>query len=59
MKALPLFLAASLVVGCTPRDDEVRTVLPTKQAIDSVSKKLDAAQREADKRRSEIDNVGK
>lgn len=59
MKALPLVLAASLVVGCTPREDEARTVLPTKQAIDSVSKKLDAAQQEADKRRSEIDSVGK
>jgi len=54
---VPLLIALA-VIGCT-RDDEARTVLPTKQAIDSVSKKLDAAQQETDKRRAEIDNVGK
>jgi len=54
---LPLMVALA-VVGCT-RDDNAKTPLPTKQAIDSVSKKLDAAQQETDKRRADIDNVGK
>jgi hypothetical protein len=59
MNALSAVIFVLAVMGCTPRDDEARTVLPTKQAIDSVSKKLDAAQQETEKRRAEIDNVGK
>lgn len=58
MNSLAPLLIALALIGCT-RDDEARTVLPTKQAIDSVSKKLDAAQQETDKRRADIDNIGK
>lgn len=60
MKPLLILLVAVALVGCTPRDEETRTVLPTRQTtIDPVNKKLDAAQQETDKRRAEIDNVGK
>lgn len=59
MRALILLLLVAATNGCTPRDEETTTVLPTKQAIGTVSKKLDAAQQETDKRRAEIDSVGK
>ena len=59
--ALFVWSAASLLWGCAPRSEEPSsTSLPTRQTtIDTVVKKLDAAQQEAEKRRAEIDGIGK
>ena len=51
---------AFLVVACSPGDRDTRTTpLPTKQAIDSVTKKLDAAAQDTERRRQEIDQAAK
>lgn len=51
--------AGSLLWGCGPREPS-STALPTRQTtIDPVVQKLDAAQQEAEKRRAEIDVIGK
>jgi hypothetical protein len=51
---------ALLLVACSPGDRDTRTTpLPTKQAIDSVSKKLDAAAQDTERRRQEIDQAAK
>lgn len=52
--------AGSLLWGCGPRSEPSSTALPTRQTtIDPVVQKLDAAQQEAEKRRAEIDVIGK
>ena len=52
--------AGSLQWGCGPRSEPSSTPLPTRQTtIDPVVKTLDAAQQEAEKRRAEIDGIGK
>jgi hypothetical protein len=49
-----------VICACTPREDEARTPLPTRQTtIDPVKQKLDAAQQETDKRRAEIEQAVK
>jgi hypothetical protein len=47
-------------IGCTPRAGEpAATPLPTRQStIDPVKQKLDAAQQEAERRRSEAERAG-
>jgi hypothetical protein len=49
-----------LVAACgPPRTEEAATPLPTRQTtIDPVMKKLDGAQQEAERRRSEADKAG-
>jgi len=62
IRILWLLLAASLALsGCTRAErDNARTPLPTKQTtIDPVNAKLDAASRETEKRREDIDNAAK
>jgi hypothetical protein len=53
-------LIAGVICACTPREDEARTPLPTRQTtIDPVKQKLEAAQQETEKRRAEIDQATK
>lgn len=59
MKALLLVITVGVMIGCTPRNEEPSTPLPTRQTtIDPVTKKLDAAQQETEKRRADIDKAG-
>lgn len=63
MNRLPWLLLGALLAltACTRADRETsRTPLPTKQTtIDPVNAKLDAAAREGEKRREDIDNAAK
>jgi hypothetical protein len=54
-------LPVAAIAGCTPAEREApRTPLPTRQTtIAPVEKKLDAAARDADRRREDIDNAAK
>jgi outer membrane murein-binding lipoprotein Lpp len=56
----PIVLSALLVAACTPREqDTTATPLPTRQTtIDPVKAKLDAAQQDAERRRSEAERAG-
>jgi len=60
LSAAALLLAAcGALSACAPREDDSRTVLPTRQTtIDPVNKKLDAAAQETEKRRAEIERAG-
>jgi len=54
------FVMAVDLAGCRPREDTASTPLPTRQTtIDPVVKKLDAAQQEAERRRTEADGADK
>lgn len=54
-----LLAVCTALCACAPREDDSRTVLPTRQStIDPVSKKLDAAAQEAEKRRAEVERAG-
>jgi hypothetical protein len=63
MVRLPWLLPAALLAltACTKTDREnARTPLPTRQTtVDPVNSKLDAAAREGDKRREDVDNAAK
>lgn len=54
-------LGTAAASGCSPSKDEPATTpLPTRQTtIDPVTQKLDAAQKEAERRRAEIESAGK
>ena len=55
-----VIVTAVVICACTPREDEARTTLPTRQTtIDPVNQKLDAAQQETEKRRAEIERASK
>jgi len=62
-----LMMAALSLAACRPSsppegapDTPASTPLPTRQTtIDPVTKKLDAAQQDAERRRSEVDQAGK
>jgi hypothetical protein len=49
------------VIGCAPRDEEpASTPLPTRQTtIDPVTKKLEAAQQDTERRRAEVDSAAR
>jgi hypothetical protein len=52
--------AAPESTGARPSRDRTATPLPTRETtIDPVTRKLDAAQLEAERRRAEIDQAGK
>jgi len=58
----PCAVAALLIIGgigCAPRNEEpASTPLPTRQTtIDPVTKKLDAAQQDTERRRAEVDSA--
>jgi hypothetical protein len=60
----PCAVAALLVIGvigCAPRSEEpASTPLPTRQTtIDPVTKKLDAAQQDTERRRAEVDSAAR
>jgi hypothetical protein len=56
-----LFVIASLLAACTQKErDAANTPLPTRQTtIDPVTKKLDAAAQDTERRRQEIDQAAK
>jgi predicted outer membrane protein len=49
------------VIGCAPRNEEpASTPLPTRQTtIDPVTKKLEAAQQDTERRRAEVDSAAR
>lgn len=62
--AAPCAVAALLVIGgigCAPRNEEpASTPLPTRQTtIDPVTKKLEAAQQDTERRRAEVDSAAR
>lgn len=53
-------LALMLTAGCQRSDEPAPTPLPTRQTtIDPVTKKLDAAAKDVERRRQDIDEVAK
>ena len=53
-------LALTLIAGCQRSNEPATTPLPTRQTtIDPVTKKLDAAAKDVERRRQDIDDAAK
>ena len=58
----PVLVAAAVLIGCNSREvsEPPKTPLPTRQTtIDPVTKKLDTAREDAERRRKQVDDAAK